>query len=87
MARLGGEELVIALRETSLEQAIAVCAHLRGAPAGIDWLAVGVDVPVTVSIGLAATRPGESPHALLTRADAAMYRAKAEGKDRVCWDR
>lgn len=86
VARLGGEELVIALPETSLEQAIEVCGQLRGALSGIDWLTVGVDAPVTVSIGLAAARPGESPHALLARADAAMYRAKAEGKDRVCWD-
>ena len=86
VARLGGEELVIALPETSLEQAMAACANLRGALAAIDWLAVGVDAPVTVSIGLAAARPGESPQALLARADAAMYRAKAEGKDRVCWD-
>ncbi len=86
VARLGGEELVIALPETSLEQAMELCVHLRGALAAIDWLAVGTDTPVTVSIGLATARPGESPHALLARADAAMYRAKAEGKDRVCWD-
>ncbi len=86
VARLGGEELVIALPETSLEQGMELCAQLRGALAAIDWRAVGVEAPVTVSIGLATARPGESPQALLARADAAMYRAKAEGKDRVCWD-
>ena len=87
VARLGGEELVMALPETSLEQAIELCSHLRGALASVDWETVGVDAPVTASIGLVTARPGESPHSLLARADAAMYRAKAEGKDRVCWEK
>lgn len=86
VARLGGEELVMVLPETSLAQAVEVCAQLRAALASIDWRTVGVDAPVTVSIGLAAARPKESPFALLARADALMYRAKAEGKDRVCWE-
>ena len=85
-ARLGGEELVMALPETSLEQAVEACAQLRAAIASIDWRSVGVDAPVTVSMGLATARPNESPYDLLARADALMYRAKAEGKDRVCWD-
>ncbi len=86
VARLGGEELVMALPETSLDQGLEVCAQLRAALADVDWSAVGVDAPVTVSIGLATARPNESPHALLARADALMYRAKAEGRDRVCRD-
>ena len=86
VARLGGEELVMALPETSLDQGFEVCAQLRAALADVDWSAVGVDAPVTVSIGLATARPNESPHALLARADALMYRAKAEGRDRVCRD-
>lgn len=86
VARLGGEELVMVLPETSLDQGIEVCEQLRAALAAVDWSAVGVDTPVTVSIGLASATTNESPHALLARADALMYRAKADGKDRVCWD-
>nr|WP_228114581.1 diguanylate cyclase [Stenotrophomonas sp. MYb238] len=40
-------------------------------------------LPVTVGIGLAAHRPGESAQDTLRRADAALYQAKAQGRDRV----
>ncbi len=86
VARLGGEEMVLVFAETTLAQSINLCAALRARLAATDWPIAGVDAAVTVSIGLAARLTGETPKALLGRADAAMYAAKAQGKDRVVWE-
>jgi diguanylate cyclase (GGDEF)-like protein len=45
-----------------------------------------VEIGVTISIGAALARPGEAPESLLGRADAALYRAKADGRNRVRLD-
>jgi len=45
--------------------------------------AVAIGLPVTISIGLATQHPGESAQDMLRRADAALYQAKAQGRDRV----
>lgn len=81
VARFGGEEFIILLPATDGDEALLV-AHrvqrlLREAPAG--------DLPTcTVSIGVASQRtPMESPDSLLSLADAALYRAKATGRDKV----
>jgi diguanylate cyclase (GGDEF)-like protein len=79
--RLGGEEFVLLLLgatpQASLVTAEKICAAVAGAPmAGLD---------VTVSIGVAASAPG-TPFVwddVFARADAALYRAKAAGRDRV----
>jgi diguanylate cyclase (GGDEF)-like protein len=43
----------------------------------------GVEVKVTISMGVAARRPGEGREALIARADEALYAAKEQGRDRV----
>ena len=77
-ARYGGEEFVILLPDTPLAEAELQCEYLRQS---VRRLPMGV--PVTISVGLAAHQAGESPTDTLHRADAALYRAKAEGRDRV----
>ena len=77
-ARYGGEEFVILLPDTPLAQAELQCQYLREA---VALLPMGL--PVTISLGLAAHRPGESAQETLRRADAALYQAKAQGRDRV----
>jgi diguanylate cyclase (GGDEF)-like protein len=77
-ARFGGEEFVILMPETPLAQAELQCQYLRET---VSMLPVGL--PVTVSIGLAAHRPGETTQQTLQRADAALYQAKHQGRDRV----
>ncbi|MCD9086345.1 diguanylate cyclase [Stenotrophomonas sp. SY1] len=77
-ARFGGEEFVILMPETPLAQAELQCQYLRET---VAMLPVGL--PVTVSIGLAAHRPGETTQQTLQRADAALYQAKHQGRDRV----
>lgn len=83
VARLGGEEMVMLLPETTAEQAVAVCEGLRHRLHVIDWAAAGVPHRVTVSIGVSVFRAGDAGTAMLQRADAAMYAAKRAGKDRT----
>ncbi len=80
--RYGGEELVVLLPQTDAEQALVAAERIRTIIAGMTS-ALG-DRPITVSVGV-ATYPGAAngPDALLASADAAMYAAKAAGRNRV----
>jgi diguanylate cyclase (GGDEF)-like protein/PAS domain S-box-containing protein len=79
LGRLGGEEFGIILPGTDLEMAIEVAERLR------EFLRqVEIDPPLTVSIGVSKIVPDENtPDPALRRADDAVYRAKANGRDRV----
>lgn len=81
--RLGGEEFLLALPGVELAQALRIAERLREAVATPEVFAGGV---ITVSIGVAERRPGERRDSLLQRADVALYRAKALGKNRVVAD-
>ena len=78
--RYGGEEFVLLLPGVDAAGMAAVGESLRARVAG--ELSVG-GKPVTVSIGIAQFVPGETPTEWLARADAAMYRAKQAGRNRV----
>lgn len=77
-ARFGGEEFVILMPDTPLQQAELQCQYLRES---VGLLPMGL--PISVSIGLAAHRAGETPSDTLRRADTALYQAKHQGRDRV----
>ncbi|WPC65484.1 diguanylate cyclase [Rhodoferax ferrireducens] len=79
LGRFGGEEFVALLPETSLDEAIAVAERIRGA-----CTLAGQAPTCTVSIGVTTNRKdNDSVDTLLARADAALYRAKAAGRNRV----
>ena len=83
-ARIGGEEFAMILVDASREDAHAVYARLRETFARKrDW--GGVDgLVVTISAGVAMRDPVDTtPTQLMRRADAALYRAKSEGRDRL----
>jgi diguanylate cyclase (GGDEF)-like protein len=81
-ARLGGEEFVALLPETPLDGAVILGDRLRMRIAGRTISAGTSQLRVTVSAGVAcATGQYESLERLLGAADAAMYRAKREGRD------
>lgn len=83
--RHGGEEFLIVLPDTTLDSAVEVCERLRERVAAHAWWAVlgGASAcPVTISIGLALAPPFDA-HALLLRADGALYQAKHLGRNRL----
>jgi diguanylate cyclase (GGDEF)-like protein len=80
VAHFGGEEFIVLLSRTMAEQAKPMAERIQ---ASLFAARTG-DLPgYTVSIGVASQQaPGESLEALMARADAALYRAKAAGRDR-----
>lgn len=83
IGRFGGEEFVAMLPGTAATEALNAAERLRDAVLRRPWAWQGEVLPLTVSIGVAAWRgPQDEVPALLKRADAALYRAKALGRDR-----
>jgi diguanylate cyclase (GGDEF)-like protein len=82
LGRWGGDELMLVLPDIDLAGAVAAGEGLRRAIAETDMSVDGESIGVTVSAG-AATWRGESAHDLVERADAALYEAKAAGRNRV----
>jgi diguanylate cyclase (GGDEF)-like protein len=84
VSRYGGEEFAAVLLDTTREQMLRLTQRLMD---GVRDLVVehgGREVKVTLSLGLAELHRGESVESWLGRADAALYRAKREGRDRYC---
>jgi len=79
--RFGGEEFLVVCPETDLAGAAHLAEVLRRAMAEQTY---ATGETLTGSFGVAAFAPGETPSQLVGRADAAMYRAKAQGRGRVC---
>ena len=83
VGRYGGEEFLILLLGAQLHEAAAVCERLRQRIARSPVTHEGTTIRVTVSQGVAQARQGEDLAGLVARADAALYQAKANGRDRV----
>jgi diguanylate cyclase (GGDEF)-like protein len=85
VGRYGGEEFIALLPETDLDTAQAVAERIRRAieASVILKTATGQPEPTTVSLGLTRWRAGDTADALIHRADEALYRAKANGRNRI----
>jgi diguanylate cyclase (GGDEF)-like protein len=81
-ARYGGEEFAVMLPDTPEDRAVLVAERICRDFRVADW----PHERVTVSIGIAESRPGDSREALIARADRALYAAKAAGRDRAVLD-
>lgn len=83
IARFGGEEFVLLMPDSTLADALAVGEVLREAIAACPFHFKGEPVTITVSMGVAQFQPGERSDLALKRADEALYRAKAAGRNQV----
>jgi diguanylate cyclase (GGDEF)-like protein len=82
-ARLGGEEFCILLPETDLTDAERTAEHIRTTVGSCNIEISGKSIHVTLSLGVAQLKNGETLQKLISRADQALYRAKSSGRNRV----
>lgn len=90
LARYGGEEFVLLLPDTTPAQGAAIAERLRGRVEHSAFvIPEGIDLDVTVSIGLASLQPGADSYGpdpgawLFKQVDTALYEAKETGRNRV----
>jgi len=83
VARYGGDELAVVLRETSVNDARTLADRLLRAVRAIRIEREGTSIGLTVSIGVAELHAGETAASWLGRSDKALYQAKHAGRDQV----
>jgi diguanylate cyclase len=83
LGRYGGEEFLLVLPDTPHDAASRLLDRLRTIVADLDWSAFSPGMRVTVSAGVATLNPNEAPDGFLARADGALYKAKAQGRNRI----
>jgi diguanylate cyclase (GGDEF)-like protein len=85
IARFGGEEIAVLLRAVGIERGAALGERLRRIVERTPARQRGVDLPVTVSVGVAGypSTPASTAEQLIEAADLALYRAKHAGRNRV----
>jgi diguanylate cyclase (GGDEF)-like protein len=84
LGRFGGEEFVVITPGLGLEDSAALYRRFLEVVAENPIPTQAGDVRITISIGVATWKPEQKMDALLTEADTALYRAKNEGRNRVC---
>ncbi|HEY9279321.1 MAG TPA: GGDEF domain-containing protein [Eoetvoesiella sp.] len=83
VGRFGGEEFIVLLPGTSADRAVHVAQRMRTLLAATRFSALPEEYVLTASFGVAGLRKGETLRDLFARADALLYGAKADGRDRV----
>jgi len=83
VARYGGDELAVVLRETNVRDGQTLADRLLRAVRAVRMEREGTSFGLTVSIGIAELRADEAPDKWLERSDRALYQAKNAGRDRV----
>lgn len=89
VARIGGEEFVVVMPDTNLAVAGRVAGRLLEKVSSSPFkVSEELSIPVTISIGIALRdAASDTMETFLARADAALYKAKDEGRNRMVFDR
>ena len=83
LGRYGGEEFLLILPNTASGQAVRIVDRLRSIISEVDWTAIAGELNLTMSAGVCSVRQADSAEDILARVDAALYRAKDAGRNRV----
>ena len=83
VCRWAGDEFVILLPDTTAEQAERALERIRRSVATHDWSELDLELPVTISVGVASAARGDDRRTLFAAADGVLYDAKRSGRDRV----
>ncbi|MFO7814456.1 MAG: diguanylate cyclase [Halanaerobiales bacterium] len=82
-ARVGGDEFMVLLPETDLQEAKHIAARIKKSVKTMEFK--GLDSIVTISIGIAEVREDDDLESFLKRADDSLYQAKDNGRNRIEW--
>ena len=82
--RWGGDEFLVVLDHCEIKEACQIGEKIRALIASAKLPVEGAVVTMTASVGISQLRSKELAEETISRADVALYRAKAEGRDRVC---
>jgi diguanylate cyclase (GGDEF)-like protein len=85
LGRMGGEEFLVVVPATQAAQVWEIAEALRTAMSAAAFEGFRDGARVTISLGVTESRAEDDVEALLKRADAALYQAKREGRDRTVW--
>jgi diguanylate cyclase (GGDEF)-like protein len=83
IARYGGEEFILILTHSEKHEAIECAERIREIIKSIEFDSLPADFRITISVGVTEYQPHEPVQEAIGRADSALYRAKANGRDRV----
>lgn len=83
-ARFGGEEFAVICPETNLAEAVLAAERIREAMSKTNLAVKGRKLKVTTSLGVTVLRRNDEIRDFLERVDKLLYRAKQQGKNRVC---
>ncbi len=83
VARYGGEEFVVILAYPDMDEAIACAERIKALASSLRFPGLPDDFRITISMGVTRYLPVESLDAIISRADAALYRAKSSGKNKI----
>ncbi|HEX8251619.1 MAG TPA: tetratricopeptide repeat-containing diguanylate cyclase [Thermoanaerobaculia bacterium] len=83
LGRTGGEEFTVLLPSTDQPAALLIAERLRATVESLDCTDIAPSLDITISLGAAQWKPPETLARLAARADAVLYRAKEEGRNRV----
>ncbi|WP_457676557.1 tetratricopeptide repeat-containing diguanylate cyclase [Thiolapillus sp.] len=85
LSRYGGEEFVLVMPETTMEDAAHISRRLNRLIEEHDWESIRPGLKVTISLGLSCNTDTSDHEAMLALADEKLYTAKAQGKNRLCY--